>query len=447
MDAYPEDWTTYSIGQIGDPLMCKRILKEQTEESGDVPFYKIGTFGRKADAYISRGLYEDFKSKYSYPKKGDILISAAGTIGRLVVFDGEDAYFQDSNIVWLGNDETIVLNLYLYWAFQNMKWQSEDGGIVSRLYNNNFKAMQLVVPPLPEQRRIAAALGDMDKLIDNLSKRIEKKKAIKQGAMQELLTGKKRLPGFEGCDDEGVVATQDAECVTTAPTPSGSAVGCDDEGVVATQGTECVTTAPTPSEYGGWKKVRLGDCGRWLGGGTPSTHVREYWEGNVPWISSSDITEGDIYTITKTRFVSNVAIRDSKTTICPEGTIHIVARVGVGKIAIATEPTCTSQDYANLLPCGIDTQFAAYLISRMMISKKEDVQGTSIKGLSLEDLKRIVLFVPHSLPEQRAIAKVLGDMDAEIAKLEAKREKLTGIKKGMMSDLLTGKVRLKGGTE
>ena len=83
----------------------------------------------------------------------------------------------------------------------------------------------------------------------------------------------------------------------------------------------------------------------------------------------------------------------------------------------------------------------------MMISKKEDVQGTSIKGLSLEDLKRIVLFVPHSLPEQRAIAKVLGDMDAEIAKLEAKREKLTGIKKGMMSDLLTGKVRLKGGTE
>ena len=198
MDAFPEDWTTYSIGQIGDPLMCKRILKEQTEESGDVPFYKIGTFGRKADAYISRGLYEDFKSKYSYPKKGDILISAAGTIGRLVVFDGEDAYFQDSNIVWLGNDETIVLNLYLYWAFQNMKWQSEDGGIVSRLYNNNLKAMQLVVPPLPEQRRIAAALGDMDKLIDNLSKRIEKKKSIKQGAMQELLTGKKRLPGFEG---------------------------------------------------------------------------------------------------------------------------------------------------------------------------------------------------------------------------------------------------------
>ena len=227
MDAFPEDWEVYSIGQIGEPLMCKRILKEQTNESGDVPFYKIGTFGRKADAYISRGLFEEFRSRYSYPKRGDVLISAAGTIGRLVVFDGQEAYFQDSNIIWLDNDETKVLNQYLYLAFQNMKWQTEDGGIVSRLYNNNFKAMQLHLPPLPEQRRIAAALGDMDKLIDNLSKRIEKKKAIKQGAMQELLTGKKRLLGFSknsGCDDEGVVVTQngiggDAECVTTGSSP------------------------------------------------------------------------------------------------------------------------------------------------------------------------------------------------------------------------------------
>jgi len=90
-----------SLGEVGDICMCKRIMKEQTSEQGDIPFFKIGTFGGKADAYISRGLFEDYKRKFSYPKKGDILISAAGTIGRSVIFDGEDAYFQDSNIVCL----------------------------------------------------------------------------------------------------------------------------------------------------------------------------------------------------------------------------------------------------------------------------------------------------------------------------------------------------------
>ena len=87
--------------------MCKRIFKEQTSSylKDGIPFYKIGTFGQLADSYISKELYEDYKSKYSFPKVGDILISASGTIGRLVVYDGSPAYFQDSNIVWLGNDE------------------------------------------------------------------------------------------------------------------------------------------------------------------------------------------------------------------------------------------------------------------------------------------------------------------------------------------------------
>ena len=89
------------LGEVGDICMCKRIMKDQTSEKGDIPFFKIGTFGGKADAYISRELFEDYKEKYSYPKKGEILISAAGTIGRTVVFNGEDAYFQDSNIVWI----------------------------------------------------------------------------------------------------------------------------------------------------------------------------------------------------------------------------------------------------------------------------------------------------------------------------------------------------------
>ena len=107
-----EEFKKIKIGDIGEPCMCKRIMKNETNMSIGIPFYKIGTFGQKADAYISKDLFNEYKKKYSYPKKGDVLISASGTIGRTVVFNGESAYFQDSNIVWIDNDETKVLNIY-----------------------------------------------------------------------------------------------------------------------------------------------------------------------------------------------------------------------------------------------------------------------------------------------------------------------------------------------
>lgn len=99
-----------NLGEIGEVRMCKRILKEQTSDVGDIPFYKIGTFGKEPNAYISKELFYEFTSKYNYPKLGEVLISASGTIGRSVIFNGEDAYFQDSNIVWIENNESRVLN-------------------------------------------------------------------------------------------------------------------------------------------------------------------------------------------------------------------------------------------------------------------------------------------------------------------------------------------------
>lgn len=193
----PDDWEVKSLGEIGEPCMCKRILKEQTSPTGDIPFYKIGTFGGIPDAYISRELFEQYKEQYNYPKKGTLLLSAAGTIGRVVVFDGKDSYFQDSNIVWIDNDETKVTNDFLFYCYSRMQWKTEEGGIVSRLYNANLKSTSFIAPKsLAEQERIAKALSDVDALISTTEKLIQKKMNIKQGAMQNLLTGKKRLPGF-----------------------------------------------------------------------------------------------------------------------------------------------------------------------------------------------------------------------------------------------------------
>lgn len=149
--------------------MCKRIMKSETTRDGSVPFFKIGTFGKQPDAYISKERFEKYKKAYPYPKKGEILISAAGTIGKTVIFDGNDAYYQDSNIVWLANDETIVLNKYLYYYFQLQPWHITSGGTISRLYNENISKTKIIVPTMDEQRRIVSILDRFDTLCNDLT--------------------------------------------------------------------------------------------------------------------------------------------------------------------------------------------------------------------------------------------------------------------------------------
>lgn len=149
--------------------MCKRIMKAETSAQGEIPFFKIGTFGKEPDAYISKDTFEKYKSLYSYPKKGDVLISAAGTIGRTVVFDGKPAYYQDSNIVWIDNDEKLVLNRYLYYCYQLQPWNISTGGTIARLYNDNISKAKIFVPSLKKQYRIVSILDRFDTLCNDLT--------------------------------------------------------------------------------------------------------------------------------------------------------------------------------------------------------------------------------------------------------------------------------------
>ena len=169
------------LGKIGEIRMCKRILKEQTKDSGDIPFYKIGTFGKTPNSYISKELFKEYKLKYNYPKIGEVLISASGTIGKAVIFDGEDAYFQDSNIVWIENDESMVLNKYLFYCYQIAKWKIAEGGTIQRLYNDNLKKTMIPVPyfgdnkkSLAEQQRIVSILDKFETLTTSISEGLPK---------------------------------------------------------------------------------------------------------------------------------------------------------------------------------------------------------------------------------------------------------------------------------
>ena len=182
-----DDWEEKTLGDIGKPSMCKRILKNQTSSTGDIPFYKIGTFGKTPNAYISQEIYDEFRAKYSFPKKGDVLISASGTIGRRVRYDGEPAFFQDSNIVWIDNDEKQVLNDYLYVFYEFCDWQPSKGATISRLYNSNLTSVKIAFPKsFKEQNKL------LDK-INRLSIETKKLEAIYQQKTKDLEELKKSV--------------------------------------------------------------------------------------------------------------------------------------------------------------------------------------------------------------------------------------------------------------
>ena len=157
------------LGSIGKVSMCRRILKSETNIVGGIPFFKIGTFGKKEDAYISIEKFNEYKEKYSYPKKGMVLISTSGTIGRTIVFDGKPAYYQDSNIVWIDNNEEKVLNKYLYYFYQTSPWKIDMGGTIERLYNENIEKTIIPLPPLEVQKRIVEVLDNFEKICNDLN--------------------------------------------------------------------------------------------------------------------------------------------------------------------------------------------------------------------------------------------------------------------------------------
>ena len=363
----PEDWDIITLGQVGNVSMCKRIMKNETYDIGDVPFYKIGTFGCEPDAYISKDIFEKYKKKYSYPKKGDILISAAGTIGRTIVFDGKPAYFQDSNIVWLEHNNTKVLNSYLYYCYKTNPWYTTTGGTIARLYNDNITNAKILKPLLPEQEKIAEVLGDIDGLIDKTQQLINKKKDIKNAATQKLLTPKED-----------------------------------------------------------WKEYKLGECTKICTGSENNENKTE--DGLYPFFVRSENVER-----------INTYAYDGEAILVPgEG--------GIGKIFhyINGKFNYHQRVYKISDFKFIDGKYTYYYMYKHFgkYALSNTVKAT-VDSLRLPTFEEFVIYAPKE-SIQKQISQILSDMDAEIEALEKELSKYKDLKKGMMQQLLTGKIRLIG---
>lgn len=158
-----DEWGQEKLKNISTVSSCKRIYKNETHELGEIPFYKIGTIGKKPDSYITREIFENYKQNYDYPDYGDTIITASGSIGRLFQYQGEEAYFQDSNLVWL-NFKLEMNKDYTYYYLNRIRWAVE-GTTITRLYNKNILSSIFKYPNLEEQKKIAKLLNTIDKTI------------------------------------------------------------------------------------------------------------------------------------------------------------------------------------------------------------------------------------------------------------------------------------------
>lgn len=200
---FSDDWKSDKLGKLGTVAMNKRIFKEETSEVGEIPFYKIGSFGREPDSFITREKFEEYKSKYPYPEIGDILISASGSIGRTVEYLGEEAYFQDSNIVWLKHDERLD-NSFLKQFYSIVKWQGIEGTTIKRLYNKNILETSIALPSISEQSAIGSLFRTFDDLLASYKDNLANYQSLKATMLSKMFpkagqtVPEIRLDGFEG---------------------------------------------------------------------------------------------------------------------------------------------------------------------------------------------------------------------------------------------------------
>ena len=391
------EWEVKRLGKIGPVSMCKRVLKKQTSETGDIPFYKIGTFGKKPDAYISMELYEKYKKTYPFPNRGDILISASGTIGRTVVYDGKPAYFQDSNMVWIANDENIVLNVFLNYCYKRIRWQTDDNTI-ARLYNDNLRRMKVVVPSIPEQQKIADCLSSLDALIELEAQKCEALKAHKKGLMQQLFPRegetkpRLRFPGFRNA--------------------------------------------------GPWEVKRLGEICTFLKGkGLPKAAITP--AGSVPCVHYGELFTdyGEVIRNVKcfTNSSNSYVLSEEDDVLMPTSD---VTPNGLAKASCLKHSNVVLGGDILVIRLNKDLVFGEYL-SRLIRFREQEVlrfvSGTTVFHLYPNSISKLIVSFP-SLAEQQKIADCLSSLDKLIELKAQKVEALKQHKKGLMQQLFPQEV-------
>ena len=386
MVTYPSDWKTNKIIEVADIFDNLRIpVTKNQRKPGNTPYY--GANG-----------IQDYVSGYTHD--GEFVLSAEDGANDLQNYPVTYA----SGKIWVNNHAHVLAGVnskadtrFLAYLLKKVDFAAVlVGGTRAKLNGKTLKNIEVTLPErLKEQQAIASALSDFDEHIDNLSELIEKKKAIRDGALEDLVSGRTRLDGFNGEWIESTIEDSTKEIIT---------------------------------------------------GGTPSTTVDKYWGGSIPWLASTEIHQKIITRATKN--ITNIGLNNSSAKMAPKDSV-LIALAGQGKTrgtaAFLAYPMALNQSLAALVAADeTDSKFLYYLIENMYLELRELSSGDGGRGgLNKTLIKNINIRLPREIKEQHAIAEVLTAMDEEIESLKIEKEKMIQIKEGAMDDLLTGRVRLK----
>ena len=399
----PEEWEVKPLRDVFDLKSGVAFSSEYFSNVGPIVLTP-GNFRLEGGLYFEERNTKRYSGSYSSKmtfSRGDLLIVMTdltpdcNLLGKPAFVESDEVILHNQRIgrvVFKNKDVEPRLLFYLLLSKHYLGRIKEQvtGSTVRHTSNKSIYCVELAFPPLPEQRAIAEALSEVDGLLGGLDRLIAKKRDLKQAAMQQLLTGKTRLPGF----------------------------------------------------HGEWEAKRLGDVADMGSGGTPPSSVPGYYDGDIPWASISDMTKGGKVILSTDRNLTPAGFTNSAAQMFPVATILYAMYASLGECSIAGISLCTSQAILGIRPKNkLSGSYLYYfLMSLKCIVKTLGQQGTQAnlnKGM-VQDFR---LSLPP-LPEQTAIAEVLTEMDAELAALEQRREKTRALKQAMMQELLTGRTRL-----
>ena len=347
----------------------------------------------ESDKYISE---DDFKNEFKiFPEFGDILLTRIGDVGsaNIILDNIKRAYYVSLALLKpKGINSLFLLALLSSASVQSEIWRRTlHIAFPKKINKNEINKVIVNKPSILEQKKIGELIYALDQIITLHQRKLDNLKLKKKALLQKLFPKngerypKLRFPGFTDA----------------------------------------------------WEQRKLDDIAKIkTGGGTPKTANLEYWSGNIPWIQSSDLVEGDIVHVNINKFINNNALKNSAAKLISRDSITLVTRVGVGKVAVINQDFTTSQDFLSLSDFdGNDIKFLAYQLYRLMQENAKVLQGTSIKGITKTELIEQSISIPSSNQEQNLIANVLSKIDSNITLHQRKLDHLQLQKKALLQQM------------
>lgn len=396
----PNEWRVEQVSK------CIEEYKFFSNDISHIPVYSSSRKGLvpQSDYYNQREAVETnlgYKVvpqgyvTYRHMSDDDVFHFNINKTGENVLVSSEYPVFTSSDNCDLSFLISVLNNTARFRYFCKMQ---KLGGTRTRLYLDNLKRYALALPPFDEQKKIAEILSTQDKAIELQERKIEELKRFKKGCLERMFpregqkVPEKRFPGFT--DD--------------------------------------------------WEQRKVSDLAeKTYGGGTPTTSNEAYWNGDIPWIQSSDVVDGKLLGVEPRKWITQGGLNNSAAQLIPENSIAIITRVGVGKLAFMPYSYATSQDFLSLSKLNVEPFFAVYACYKKLQSELNAVQGTSIKGITKDELLAKSIMVPR-YAEQQQIGAFFKQLDKLITLHQRKLDEMKKQKKALMQLLLTGIVKTKG---